>query len=184
VDQQDWLQGASNQGMAWEWIVLEGFRFPPTQAFPQNILKALAPGGQLLGFCPLHGQSSRISHLLEGLISDDLYKALNNAEESFFQDRTPLPQKEEFLTPELQSMGLELELWEETQWTEKITVDMNWLQSWTQSSPKSWAVFMEENLESHIWDEIRTNLTPERFPKDISWTRKWLIYKCKNTNLG
>lgn len=173
----DWTELEETRDVKWEQILLENLRWSAEQAFPQNLKNLLASGGCITGFLPLPGQGSRLSHLILPELDDALQEALIKAEESFYQERSPLPDRdslESWISPELQ-----VESWEVHSWEEIIRPDNSWLDPWLREQEGSWRNYIARNLSQVEMTLILASLREDRLPRQYNWKRSWLIYQLK-----
>lgn len=177
LSDSQWREQEEVKELLWEHILLENQRWSKEDPFPGILGQILAPGGCITGFIPLPGKGSRLSDLLESELSPEIMEALKKSEESFYQKRSPYPDRRLL---ESQTAGkLSIYSWEELSQIEEIRPDNSWLDPWLRSQEGSWKKHIEGDLTKTEMGQVLAAMKEDRLPRRFSWERNWLIYKLK-----
>jgi putative ATPase len=172
-----WLQHPLLQALSWEHIVLDGILEQGGQLLPALLAEKLAAQGWITGCLPLPGAGSRLSDLLKDRLETPLYAQIQQAEEQFYLERAPLPQR-----TQLEGLPqLELHQWSQFDSEEHLAPTKQWLAPWLKEQPGSWLFTISQHLNDPEQQTIRAQLTPQRLPATILWKRNWLIYRLRKT---
>ena len=153
--------------------MLDGLPEPEKLGIFSSLAEKLEVNGWIHGCLPLPGIGSRLSDLLKDRLDTKLFASIRDAEELFYAQRAPLPNREKW-----QDLAqLEVHDWSQLTLVEPISLTEQWLGPWIKKTPGSWLQTVCNQLGSEECHALQEHLQFDRLPKTWKWSRTWLLYR-------